>query len=384
MADLTTSILKNASLRSPLPRPRTRRRWQDMGNAALGSLLKEQASGYAGARHVMPFPREVFRVQEDFQTGDVFQRALILDTFLDFYSGPAGPLAGIIAAEADYLIGIRRRTGVGGWAYFPGLTELPPDADDLAQAMQVLLRAGYRQKATPLIEVPLKVLLADQANEDGGWESWIVPGRDQNEEQQLQTAWIHKAWGSGSDAEVVANLIFALTLYDPERFSAAIDRGMRFLVESHQGYRWESTWYYGDYYGTYVALRALCAANGPREVIDGSIRFLLSSRRPDGGWAVTGEPSSALQTALALLALSMASHHLGYRLEEGWLEASLEYLEEHRGADDNWPSSPFIRMPMGRPSGYVHTILTYESTAITNNYVAKVSRHLSHHHFHQD
>jgi len=385
MPDATPSLLKNTLLRPPLLKPDARHRWQDLSLAALGSLLKEQAAGYANTRHVMPFPREVFQVEEDVQAGDVFQRALILDTFLDFHSGPDDPLGDIIAPEADYLMGIRRKSGLGGWAYFPGLRELPPDADDLAQVMQVLLRAGYRQQARPLIETPLEVLLADQANEDGGWESWIVPARDQNEEQKLQSLWIHKAWGTGSDAEVIANLVFALTIYDPERFSAAIDRGVGFLTNGHEGgCPWKSTWYYGDYYGTYVALRAICAANGPRDVIENSIGFLLTSRLPDGGWAVSGQPTSALQTALALLALSTASHHLGCRLDEKWLEASLDYLERNRDADDNWPSSPFIRMPMGRPAGYVHTILTYESAPITNNYVAKACHHISLHHFHQD
>ena len=244
MSEPQTPVMRSPAPSSPPATSSVRRRWQEISYAALGSLLREHAAGYCHARHVMPFPREVFRVQEDFQTGDVFQRALFLDTFLDFEPVSDGRLRDVITAEADYLIAMRRKTGVGGWAYFPGLSELPPDADDLAQVMQVLLRAGYRKEAAPLIEVPLHVLLAEGANDDNGWESWIVPRNHPTEEQQLQTAWIHRAWGTGSDIEVVANLVFALTIYDQERFAAAIDRGIRFLLDSHENrYCWKSNWY---------------------------------------------------------------------------------------------------------------------------------------------
>lgn len=378
------SISQNPAVPPRVSLPESQNPWQALSYAALESLLQEQANGFCHTKHVMPFPREVFRVRENFQTGDVFQRALILDTFLDFDAALQNQLSGIIRLEADYLLGARRKAGVGGWAYFPGLIELPPDADDLAQVMQVLLRAGYRKQASPFFETPLHVLMNDQANEDDGWESWIVPREDQDEEQELQTIWINKAWGTGSDIEVVANLVFALTLYDPTRFAAAIKRGIQFLLKSHdQKYFWNSTWYYGNYYGTYVSLRAICAANGSRETIEKSVMRLETTRHPDGSWSVDGQGSSALQTALALLALSIAKKHLGSRVDSRWLKSSLAYLTDSGGADGNWPASPFIQMPMGRPHGYVHTILTYESSAITNNYVAKAANHIHQNHFHQ-
>jgi len=358
--------------------------WQALSYSALGAVLEEHANGFCNTKHVMPFSHEVFQVKEDFQVGDVFQRALILDTLLDFNAGLQNQLVDIITSEADYLLEARRKTGVGGWAYFPGLTELPPDTDDLAQVMQVMLRAGYHEKASPFFEIPLSVLLNDQSNNDDGWESWIVPKQDQNEEQQLQTVWINKAWGTGSDVEVVANLVFALIMYDRKRFATEIDRGVNFLLNSHKNkHFWKSTWYYGNYYGTYVCMRAICAANGPRDTIEKTIVFLENSRQPDGSWEVEGQGSSALQTALALLALSVAKQQLGSKLAERWLESSLLYLQD-TCENGTWPSSPFIQMPMGRPHGYVHTILTYESPAITNNYVAKASNQIYQNHLHQD
>lgn len=347
---------------------------------ALEHLIKEYNNGYTQTKHIMPFPKEMFRVTEDFQTGDVFQRALIADTFLDFKDIVTG-LEEIIASEADYLLSTRRKNGVGGWSYFPGLPELSPDADDLAQVMQVMLRAGYREQTSPLFETPLKVLLEEQAN-DTAWETWIVPKHDKSEEQELQTEWINTAWGTGSDIEVVANLIYALILYNPTRFNAEISRGIAFLLDSHKNYCWESTWYYGNYYGTYVSVRALCAANSDPETIARAIEFIKNSRLNDGGWAIDGQESSPLQTALALLTLGIATQHLGIKPDEQWLNKSIKYLEETYLPHEGWRSSPFIKMPMGRPYGFIHTTLTYESIAITNNYIAKACNHISRNHIH--
>lgn len=354
--------------------------WQELSFNALGYLLEEYDNGFVNTKHVMPFPKEQFRTEQDLQEGDVFQRALILDTLLDLNSIMHNQLNEAINQEVKYLINMRRKNGVGGWAYFPGLPELPPDADDLAQVMQAVLRAGYAATGAPLFETPLNILLNDQVN-GNGWESWIIPKSNPTEEQQLQNHWVHTAWGTGSDTEVVANLIYALILFDAARFTDTINRGITFLTNSHESlYRWKSTWYYGNYYGTYVALRALCAANGPTEVIVEAIAFLENSRLPDGSWETEGHGGSALQTALALLSLSIAKKHLGLTLNNEWLESSLNYLKQTHNTVTGWPSAPFIQMPMGRPYGFVHTTLTYESAAITNNYIAKACHHISNNH----
>jgi squalene-hopene/tetraprenyl-beta-curcumene cyclase len=245
--------------------------------------------------------------------------------------------------------------------------------------MQVFIRYGFT-KAYPYFEEPLEVLLNEQANNDA-WETWILPNANKSDEQELQTLWINKAWGTGSDPEVIANLIYALVLFDKQRFANDINRGIQFLLDNHEGqYRWKSTWYYGNYYGTYVAVRALCAANANKSVIEGVINFIEKSRLPNGSWALEGKDGDALQTALALLALSIAKKHLEHSLDKYWLTISYDYLQQTYTTQNGWPSEPFIQMPMGRPIGFVHTILTYESAAITNNYVAKAALHISQNH----
>lgn len=362
VTNLPINQLKSKSLNNVL---------QDLCFKGMKHLLDEYHLGFANTKHVMPFSPEVFQVKTDFQEGDIFQRALLLDTFIDVNGMFKNQLQEIIDLEANYLIASRRKGGVGGWAYFPELRELPPDADDLAQVMQVLLRSGYRDLASSLFERPLKVLLEDHKNEDNGWESWIIPKENKTEEEELQTIWVNKAWGTGSDIDVVANLLYALQLYDKDRFSEEIARGLKFLHNSHIDFSWKSTWYYGDYYGTYVSIKAICANNGDQEIIEKSIQFLENSRKSDGGWAIEGQQSNSLQTALALLGIVAGKNYLGQTIDPSWLEVSLIYLQKKYMDTNGWESSPFIRMPMGRPSGFVHTILTYESAAITTNFVVK-------------
>lgn len=378
MFDTFSAIARPKGIRVALPVLASP--WQSLAYQALDSLLREFFNGFEQTQHVMPFPRQKFQVEEDWQRGDVFQRALILDTFLDFNAHLGQQLQDVIVAEVQYLVSTRRSRGIGGWAYFPNLPELPPDADDLAQIIQVLLRAGYAEVLAPFIEVPLQVLLSDQVNEDA-WESWIIPKQMSNEEQVLQQEWVDKAWGTGSDIEVVANLIYALQLYDASRFQAEINRGLAFLYNNHQGrFCWKSTWYHGDYYGTYVSLRAICASNGNKTVVEAAIRFLEENRNTDGSWSIKEQGSSPLQTALALLALAIAKQYIGQRLSSDWLEPSLRYLQVHYTPKQGWPASPFIQMPMGRPYGFVHTILSYESASITNNYIAKTCHFIYQHH----
>lgn len=345
--------------------------WKTLFLNGVNHLIDEYNQGFVNTKHIMPFSPEVFQVTKEFQEGDIFQRALILDTFIDANALLNNQLEEVIKSEATYLVASRRKEGVGGWAYFPNLRELPPDADDLAQVMQVLCRSGFKKETAILFEAPLNVLFRDQVNADQGWESWIIPKENQTTEELLQTSWVNKAWGTGSDIDVIANLIYALSIYDKEKFSKEINQGLSFLYKSHENYSWKSTWYYGKNYATYMSIRAICANSGDKKMVEKAVRFLINSRKSDGGWALENETSNALQTALALLGISIGHKYLGIGIDLNWLELSRVFLQKKYSKLSGWESSPFIRMPMGRPSGFVHTILTYESATITTNYVTK-------------
>lgn len=345
--------------------------WNFLFEQGIKHLIAEKEAGFVNTKHAMPFTKEAFQVEQELQIADIFQRALLVDTFLDAQEKYPICLQEHIASELTYLKSAKREGGIGGWGYFPDLKELPPDVDDLAQILQVFCKFYPKDGFKDLFDVPIETILNDQANEDLGWETWILPKENLTKEQQLQYEWIHKAWGTGSDVDVVANFLYALQGYDKKRFDTDIQRGLRFLYnKQHQG-GWESTWYYGLYYGTFVSLRAICSGKGDKQVVAKALAFLLDSQHDDGGWSLPEQSSDALQTALALLGIEIASRYLEKPIDLKWLDKSLHFLATQYDENIGWESCPFIKMPMGRPSGFVHTILTYGSSPITNNFVTK-------------
>ena len=316
---------------------------------ALAFLLEESRTDFREAAHTLPFPRnQGFLVDRDFQTGDVFARALIADALLDAREEPG--VAEVLDREINYLVDSRVRDGVGGWKYFPELRELPPDADDLAQVMQVLLRSGRRDDARRYCERPLEVLFRDNAHPDGSFETWIVPRQNRSFDEELQTKWIEVAWGYGPDPEVMANLLYALSLYDKERFRDEIARGIAF-IESRQDASgaWLSTWYHGPFYGTCVVLRLLAACAPKSPAIERAVSFLRNAERNEGGW---GDP---LSSALAIMALTSVGVQPANR-------TTIRSVDE---------PVPFIRMELGRMTGQSWQTLTYASRCITAAFVLK-------------
>jgi squalene-hopene/tetraprenyl-beta-curcumene cyclase len=336
--------------------------------AATGirELLAEARQGFREAAHVMSFPVEQgFSNPADQHTGDVFQRALLLDVLCQARPHFAIPQE-LIDRESAYLLDRRRRTGIGGWAYFPELPELPPDADDLAQVMLAFLRAGRRDLVERWCEEPLAALLADASSGDGVFETWIIP-RTRNAEQQLQLGWAQMAWGTGADSEVMANLLYALHCYDAARFGLRIRAGASYLLsrQDAEGW-WRSTWYHGPYYGTWACLRILDLFETAAPAAARARAFLRAAQQADGGWGRPGH-SDPLNTALALLALDRAAPDAACR------KRGFEFLSACYEPGCAWPPPDFIRMDLGRPTGRPWNTLTYGSRTITTAFVTKAA-----------
>jgi squalene-hopene/tetraprenyl-beta-curcumene cyclase len=337
---------------------------------ALDRLLESSEDGFAEARHTLAFPRDQgFAVEDDEQTGDVFARATVADALCDVRHLAPDRVDPVLDREVAHLLACRDRDGVGGWRYFPALRELPPDADDLAQAMQVLLRCGRRDEVAANCERAIAAVLGD-AHEDGGFETWILPAEDASAARQLERHWVAIAWGSGADVEVVANLLFALVLYDPERFADAIARGARFVLSRQRSDgSWPSTWYHGPFYGTYVCTRLLATVAPEAEALSRAASF-LASHAAGAHWGVAAE-ADPLSTSLALLALAYVAHAGGsVTLDASTVPAALGLLERAAAAP---PPIPFIRMELGRPTGRPWAVLSYGSATVTAAYVAKAA-----------
>jgi squalene-hopene/tetraprenyl-beta-curcumene cyclase len=321
-----------------------------LAEEALGFVVEQWRYGFGEARHIMHLTHaEGFSAASEYHFGDVFQRALIADALCDANEALDGTLQPVVEHEARYLLSRCETTGVGGWRYFQTVSEVAPDADDLGQVMQVLLRAGLRGEAEQSCEGPLAVLLRDRARPDGSIETWIVPAADRTPEQERQLRFNEEKWGTGPDNEVVANLLYALTLYDRERFADTVRRGIGWLATRQEADgSWPSTWYYGPFYGTYVCLRLLAAVCPEAPEIAAAARFLESTQRIDGGWGA-GAESDPLSSALAILGLRTAEGRA--TPPSPLVQRGMDYLTSVGQRSDPWPEVRFIKPRLNDPYG---------------------------------
>lgn len=356
-------VTRQPSFTLALPEARNDR--EALAGEALDFVVRQWRLGFGEARHIMRLSRvEGFSAEAEYHYGDVFQRALIADALCDASAALGADLRPVVGYEVRHLLDSYQTEGVGGWCYFHDVEEIAPDADDLGQVMQVLVRAGCGDDAARLCEAPLSVLLRDNTRPDGGIETWIVPAEGRTPQQERQLEFNTTRWGTGPDIEVMANILYGLALYDRARFEETIRRGTDYLValQDAEG-SWQSRWYYGSFYGTYVCLRLLAATDPRSSAVGRAARFLRASQREDGGWG-TGEESDSLSTALALLALSYVEEVESDPVNDEIAARGLESLRASADADQGWAGVPFIRPRASEP---------YGSRTITSSYVLKAA-----------
>jgi len=349
------------------------RSWARLAWTALENTLTEWRRGFGEARHLMNFPWDQgFSGATEVQSGDVFQRSLLAETLYEA-AGLAGPdVEPAVAHEIAYLMGRAQPQPPGGWSYFPELPELPADADDLAQMIRLLCLAGRRDQVQVACDGALDALLQNGAHPDGSLETWILPAELRLRRQQRQAQFVELAWGAGPDPEVMANLLHALHVYDPARFAPELERGLDFIekVQAADG-SWSSTWYYGPFYGAFVATRALAAARPSSGSLARVMAFVRQSQLPDGGWGVGGG-ADALSSSLALLTLALAPSDLIQPSDRERVLVARQWLEAaHR--PEGWRGCPFIQMDVGRATGGPVNKVFYSSRTITTAFVLRAA-----------
>lgn len=241
-----------------------------------------------------------------------------------------------------------------GWRYFNLCAEIPPDADDLAQVITLLVRRRHSDREAVLAG-PLRRLV-DNAQGKGRFRTWLVASAAEAET-------VDRQWAAGRDPvhpEVVANLLHALCLLDAEAWRGEILAGAEWLVTLQDAGLWASYWYYGHGYGTHQVLRLIAAVSErwPDEAArlasaqHAARSALLGAQRPDGSWEVARAPMGllelggtwelpperALETALILSAL----HYLPP--DEATLaakERAIAFLESSQAPDGGFAAEPY-------------------------------------------
>jgi Squalene-hopene cyclase C-terminal domain len=310
------------------------REFETAAGRATEILVSLAEGGFAEAVHHLHFPR-LDPAELRYQTHPALlsHRSVALDALLDARDAGIAVPERVLAAEAIAILRSKHRDVRGGWSYVQEVPELPPDADDLGQVLQVLSRLGGSSLAATC-EESLRLVL-DGAGQDGGFSTWILDPRGRSSVDDRIRAYLPVMGGWGKHAEVIANLLQGLILHGGSRYAEPLARGAAYLesVQAADG-SWASRWYCGPFYGTYRALAVLTAlrpADAP--TLARARAFLLRSRHGDGGFGEDGD--APLSTGLAALALAS----LG---ESAAAQDAVRTLLERQEADGGWPACPWI------------------------------------------
>lgn len=326
-------------------------------------LLERARDEFVETRHAMLFPRAAgFTGLEERQVSALFPRAVLAGVLLDVadWDEAADPFPAacrrLARREAEHAARAKLTDRQGGWSYFPGLPELPPDVDSLAAVSNLFARIA--PDLMPLCEGPLRLALESWRG-DGLPETWIVGPTEEPALRERMLWGISHCWGRGPDIDVCANLFLTLAGCDDPARREAARRGAA-LLASLQGAdgSWDATWYAGRQYCASLCVRLL-AMMGNASAVARALRFVAASQRDDGGW---GDAFPVpLDTALALWTLVRAG--VGECREP--IERGVERLLRWQDDDGSWRASPWIKMDIGRATGRVVMTATYSSETLT-------------------
>jgi squalene-hopene/tetraprenyl-beta-curcumene cyclase len=311
--------------------------------AAAQHLGVQSPRAFGEARHWMKISERTGLRSRLTQAGDVFQRALIVDALCDLPAALAESFAPVIAHEVAHVMQSRVCDSCG-WGYLPELDELPADCDTLAQVIQLAVRCGGARGED--FDRPLATAFGT-SHGDGSFETWILPpGAERDAVHQRQAELVESVWGAGADPEVMANLLYALALWDRQRFDDRITAGSRYIVSCQRpDGTWPGRWYVGPYYSTYVAVRLLAHLRDGVPVVKLAIESLLARQHSEGAWSRDESPSS-IDTAHAILTL-LAARPLEVADAAAIRESiarGLGALRRLRRPDQSWPADPFLTM----------------------------------------
>ena len=327
----------------------------------LAFIKSDFQHNYADLKHIMYLGKlEGFDNDNTIHVSDTFQRALINECFIALGDVYNLDVSNFLKNECQYLISLRNKDIIGGWSYFPTVQEIAVDIDDLGQMIQLFVLSANQQFIDVYCHNAITIALRERMLNNGGIETWIIPKDNQNNIQKRQEHFNSTKWGKGPDVEVVANFAYSLAILDKAKYSVVIKKATSYVTEQqdNKGY-WESRWYYGNYYGTYVSLRLLKEFEKDHlKEIQKALNYITDNQNDDGGFSIDqNEPSDPLSTALALLGLK-----LFFDKDCKVIEKAVSYLINSQNEDGSWKAVDFIKPKVHEP---------YKSKTLTTAYVLK-------------
>jgi hypothetical protein len=305
-------------------------------NKGVSFLQQQQKKNYLEAKHLEMLSRRFTPNSNSLCVwGTVFQRAVTLNTLVKARAAGFKLDDRTFVHDVQRLIDSRVYNRKGGWSYFPQLNDLPPDCDDLAEVLQVLV-ALHHPETSNLCEEPI-LLAINMQRDDGGIGTWIADPLDHTSLKAQSN--MHSIWGSEPDLEVMANFLYALSCYDSDRFRNNIEKGALYIADKqNEDGSWTSTWYQGPYYGTWICCRLLGTLKNYAKYIDKAIKFIIDTQIDNGSW--DKDSGAVLNTAYALMTLSK---HGGEK-SLSHIKKAIRHILESQKQTGNWIGSTFIKM----------------------------------------
>jgi len=334
--------------------------------AMLNAILALVELGYARDHPVLRRAIEQFEALAIRERGTLRMQPCfppVWDTALAAFAlGRAGAAAGPALSRAARWILSKEARGRGDWAvknpgvepggwYFEFANDFYPDIDDTAMVLLALhhARAGDDEAQRAAERRAVSWLLAMQSR-DGGWAAF---DRDNDRRILNHVPFAdHNAMLDPTCPDVTGRVLEALSTTEAgaEALAAgsareAVRRAVDYLRRAQEpDGSWMGRWGVNYIYGTCFALRGLRAAGvDPREAaLAQAGEWIRSVQNADGGWGETcGSyedprlkgcgPSTASQTAWALLGLFATGDHSSRSVERG-----AGYLLETQKPDGSW------------------------------------------------
>lgn len=230
-----------------------------------------------------------------------------------------------------------------GWA-FEHDNIYYPDTDDTMMVLMALRHVNPvdSEKRSEQFDRALRWLLSFQCS-DGGWAAF---------DKDVTAAWLehvpfadHNAILDPTCSDLTARVLELLGYIGHDRNSLLVRRAVRYLRNTQESDgSWYGRWGVNYIYGTWQALRGLCAIgeNMDQEWIRRGRDWLESCQNDDGGWGETCEsydfpslkgvgPSTASQTAWALMGLCACGDPNRESIRRG-----VAYLVRTQNDDGSW------------------------------------------------
>jgi len=276
-----------------------------------------------------PACRESWEIQRtgiwerDSLVGDVFSRSLVCEALA------AGGCAG--AGQAEDILDQYQKNG---WRYYRDFRALPPDIDDLAQAIRLLGQVDWDEETKrTYLSTPMRWLARNRTG-DGGFPVWMTAGV----EDQSAQGWI--PLGGMHCLACEANLLAALA--DRREVEQNwLEEGIANLLDRWVAQRYTGIYYYKPTHGAFLVARCFARfSNDSRfnQQTKDRLSCELQKLGDRHGSIKAGEDCLAIAAKLRIAAL-MPKPPLEL------IAQGLSALIDKQSFDGGWDSIAFFRCP---------------------------------------